>query len=75
MQKELNVVAVIKSRRKGWAAYVEGTAVDKCPQFLVVKPKGKKPHGRHRLRWEDNIKMYLHGVEMWGHRLDRPGSG
>jgi hypothetical protein len=23
----------------------------------VGKPKGKRPLGRHRLTWEDNIKM------------------
>jgi hypothetical protein len=35
----------------------------------------KRPHGRHRHRWEDNIKVYLHGVVMWVHRLNRSGSG
>jgi hypothetical protein len=27
--------------------------------ILVGKPKGKKPLGRSRSRWEDNIKIYL----------------
>jgi hypothetical protein len=26
-------------------------------RVLVGKPKGKGPLGRHRRRWEDNIKM------------------
>jgi len=26
---------------------------------LVGKPEGKRPLGRPRRRWEDNIKMYL----------------
>jgi hypothetical protein len=26
---------------------------------LVAKPEGKRPLGRPRRRWEDNIKMYL----------------
>jgi len=26
-------------------------------RVLVLKPKGKRPLGRPRLRWEDNIKM------------------
>jgi hypothetical protein len=26
---------------------------------LVVKPEGRRPLGRSRLRWEDNIKMDL----------------
>ena len=25
-------------------------------RFLVGKPEGKRPLGRHRRRWEDNIK-------------------
>jgi hypothetical protein len=29
---------------------------DTCKQILVVKPEGKRSLGRHRRRWEDNIK-------------------
>jgi hypothetical protein len=29
---------------------------------LVGKPDGKRPHQRHRCRWEDNIKMVLQEV-------------
>ena len=29
-------------------------------RVLVGKPEGKKPLGRRRHRWEDNIKMDLH---------------
>jgi len=28
-------------------------------RVLVGKPEGKRPLGRRRRRWEDNIKMYL----------------
>jgi hypothetical protein len=35
-------------------------------RLLVGKPKGKRPHGRHRRRWEDNIKMYLQEVGCGG---------
>jgi hypothetical protein len=28
-------------------------------RILVVKPGGKRPLGRRRRRWEDNIKMDL----------------
>jgi hypothetical protein len=28
-------------------------------RILVGKPKGKKPLGRSRSRWEDNTKIYL----------------
>ena len=36
---------------------------------LVGKPVGKRPLGRTRYRWEDNIKMDLQEVG-WGHELD-----
>ena len=38
------------------------------------KPEEKKPLGRPRRRWEDNIKMDIQEVG-WGHELDRSGSG
>jgi hypothetical protein len=31
-------------------------------RVLVGKPEGKRPLGRHRRRWEDNIKIDLHEV-------------
>ena len=37
----------------------EGRGVHKV---LVGKPEGKRPLGRPRRRWEDNIKMYLQEV-------------
>ena len=33
---------------------------------LVGKPEGKRPLGRPRRRWEDNIKMELQEVGLWG---------
>jgi len=32
---------------------------ERCIQFFVGKPEGKRPLGRPRHRWEDNIKMGL----------------
>ena len=53
-----NTVQVIKSRRMRWAGYVvrieEGRGMHK---IFVGKPEGKRPLGRPRRRWEDNIKM------------------
>ena len=37
-------------------AYGEGKS---CAQCLVGKPEGKRPLGRPRHRWEDNVKMDL----------------
>jgi hypothetical protein len=39
---------------------------EKRIQGLVGKPEGKRPLGRSRLRWEDNIKMDLHKVGCGG---------
>jgi hypothetical protein len=35
-------------------------------RVLVVKPEEKRPLGRPRCRWKDNIKMYLQEVECGG---------
>ena len=35
-------------------------------RVLVGKPKGKRPLGRLKRRWEDNIKMDLQEVESGG---------
>jgi hypothetical protein len=43
-------------------------------RVLVGKPEGKRPLGRPRRRWEDNIKMDLQEVR-WGHGMDLDGSG
>jgi hypothetical protein len=54
------VVRVIKSRKMRWAGHVtrmgEGRGVYRV---LVGKPEGKRPLGRSRRRWEDNIKADL----------------
>jgi hypothetical protein len=38
-------------------------------RILVGRPEGKRPLGRLRRRWEDNIKMDLQEVG-WGYGLD-----
>ena len=55
-----NIFRVIKSRRMRWAGHVArmGERGD-VYMFLVRKPEGKRPLGRPRRRWEDNIKMDL----------------
>ena len=58
-----------------WAEHVshmeERRGVD---WVLVLKPEGKRPLGRPRRRWEDNIKMVLQEVGCGGYGLDRAGS-
>jgi hypothetical protein len=41
---------------------------------FLKKPEGKRPLGRTRRRWENNIKMDLQEVGFWGYGLDRAGS-
>ena len=61
-----NIVRVIKSRRIRWAGHVarvgEGRGVYRV---LVGKPEGRRPLGRPRHRWEDNIRMDLREVGLW----------
>jgi hypothetical protein len=39
---------------------------ERCIQVLLGKSEGKRPLGRPRRRWEDNIKMDLQKVGCWG---------
>jgi len=70
-----DIVQVVKSRRMRWAGHVvrmgEGRGVHRV---LVGKHERKRPMGRPRRRWEDNIKMDLLGSGR-GWRLDGVGSG
>jgi len=58
-----NIVRAVKSRRMSWAGHVarmgEGSGVHRV---LVRNPEGRRPLGRPRRRWEDNIKTDLQGV-------------
>jgi hypothetical protein len=62
-----NIVRVIKSRIMRWEGHVarmgEGRDVYRA---LVGKLEGKRPLGRPRRRWEDNIKMDLQEVGCGG---------
>ena len=57
---------MIKLRRMGWAEHVALTGKRKgVYRVLVGKPERKRPVGRPRRRWEDNIKMDLQEVVCW----------
>jgi hypothetical protein len=57
------IVRVIRWRRMGWAGHVArmGYWRGVC-RIMVGKPEGKRPLGRPRHRWDDNIKMNLQEV-------------
>ena len=53
-----NIVRVVKSGRMRWAGHVARMGQERgVYRVLVGKPEGKRPMGRPRRRWEDNIKM------------------
>jgi hypothetical protein len=57
---------MINSRRMRWAGYAARMGTKKnAYRILVGKPEGKRPQGRPRRRWEDNIKMDLREIG-WG---------
>ena len=59
-----NIVRVIKSRRMRWAGHVARMGEERGSYgVLVGKPEGKRPLGRPRRRWVDNITMELQEVE------------
>jgi len=58
-----NIVRVIKSRRKRWTGHVARMGEERgVYRVLLGKPKGKRPLGKHRRRWVDNIRMDLQEV-------------
>jgi len=58
-----NYVRVIKSRRMRWVGHVTRMVAERgVYRFLVGKPKGKRPPGRPRRRWVNNIRMDLQDV-------------
>ena len=61
-----NIVRVIKSRRMRWAGHVARMDEERgVYRVLVGKPEGKRPLGRPRCRWVDNIRMDLQEVGIW----------
>jgi len=62
-----NTVRVIKSRIMRWAGHVvrmgKGRGVYRV---FVGNPEGRRPLGRPRRRWEDNIKIDLQEVGCGG---------
>jgi hypothetical protein len=55
-----SIIRIIKSRRMRWAGHVARMGERRnVYRLLVRKPEGKRPLGRPRRRWTDNIKMDL----------------
>jgi hypothetical protein len=61
-----SVIIIIKSGRMRWAGHVARMGEKRnAYRLLVGKPEGKRPIGRPRRRWVDNIRMHL-GEVGWG---------
>jgi hypothetical protein len=74
-----SIVRAIKSRRMRWVGHVARMGGRRVVyRVLVGKPEGKRPLGRPRHRWEDNIKTDLQvvGCGAWtGLKWLRIGTG
>jgi hypothetical protein len=58
-----SIIRIIKSRRMRWAGHVARIREKRnVYRLLVGKPEGKRPLGRPKRRWMDNIKMDLLGI-------------
>jgi hypothetical protein len=66
LYSSLSIIRIIKSRRMRWAGHVARMGEkSNAYRFLVGRPEGKRPLGRPRRRWVDNIRMDLGDAE-WG---------
>jgi hypothetical protein len=55
-----NIIRMIKSRGIRWAGHVARMGETRnAYRILVGNPEGKRPLGRSRSRWVNNIKMDL----------------
>jgi hypothetical protein len=52
-----SIIRLIKSRRLKWAGHVARMEKRNLCKILVENPEGKRPLGRPRRRWVNNIKM------------------
>jgi hypothetical protein len=61
-----SIIKIIKARRMKWVGHVARMGEKRnAYRLLVGKPEGRRPLGRLRRRWVDNIRMDL--VEVgWG---------
>jgi hypothetical protein len=63
LYSSLSIVRVIKVRRMRWAGHVAGMGeVRGAYNILVGRLERRRPLGRPRRRWEDNIKMDLREI-------------
>ena len=68
-----DIINVIKSRRLRWAGHAARMDENRTAyKILIGKPDGKRPLGRPRRRWEDNIIIEW-TITKWGTRITNGG--
>jgi hypothetical protein len=61
-----SIIRVIRARRMRWAGHVVHLGeVRGAYNILVGRPEGRRPLGRPRRGWQDNIKMDLRETGFW----------
>jgi hypothetical protein len=63
-----SVLRMIKLRRVRWTVHAAGMGINRNVYRLFIrKPEGRRPLGRPRRRWVDNIRMDLGniGLSLW----------
>jgi hypothetical protein len=67
-----SIIRIVKARRMRWAEHVARMGEKRnAYRLLVGKPEGRRPLGRPRRRWLDNIRMDL--VDVGWDEMDRIG--
>jgi hypothetical protein len=59
-----SIIRMIQSRRMGWARHVARMGEKMTAYRILVE--GKRPLGRPRRRWVDNVKMDHRGIGLSG---------
>jgi hypothetical protein len=59
-----SIIRIMKAKRMRWAGHVGRMGENRnVYRLLVGKPRGRRPLGRRRRRWVDNIRRDLVEVE------------
>ena len=62
-----DIIRIVKSRRLRWTGHVTRMGNERGAwKLLVGKPEGKRPVGRPRMRWENNINHDLREIDYTG---------
>jgi len=72
-----NIVRHIKSKRLSWVGHVERMPDERAVKSIYKwKPHARRPKGRPRLRWDDDVRDDLRkmGINNWKHKAQETKS-